>query len=538
MIFGDIPVLAAEGAILAHSLKAGAQVFRKGRRLSADDCAALCDSGFQTVMAARLEVGDMGEDEAARRIAVALAGPEVSASEAFTGRANLYSQAAGLVHIDTARIAALNAVDEAITLATLAPFERVEPRQMLATVKIIPFAASSVAVETATDMLLAGAPALSVSPFRPKRVALISTTLPDMKEALLVKNRLVLDTRLKALNSAVFWERRVAHRTDALADAINRARSKACDPILIFGASAITDRRDVVPAAIEAAGGRIVRFGMPVDPGNLLLLATLGSATVIGLPGCARSPKANGFDLVLQRVLADVPVSGPDIAAMGVGGLMMEIHSRPQPRDRIQTAPRAPRIAAVVLAAGLSSRMGHNKLLSEIGGETLLVHVLRGVLASSARPVIVVTGHERERVEGALAELPVTLVHNPRFAGGLSTSIVAGISNVPDDCDGAIILLGDMPAIETGLIDRQIAAFAPDEGRAICVATHHGRRGNPVLWSRQFFPEILALTGDIGAKALIAAHDEFVCEIDVDDDGPLLDIDTPDMLAAWRSRST
>ena len=104
------------------------------------------------------------------------------------------------------------------------------------------------------------------------------------------------------------------------------------DALIAFGASAITDRRDVIPAAIEAIGGRIERFGMPVDPGNLLLLAERHGMPIIGAPGCARSPKENGFDWVLQRVLAGVPIHDADIRAMGVGGLLMEIASRPQPR--------------------------------------------------------------------------------------------------------------------------------------------------------------------------------------------------------------
>ena len=134
----------------------------------------------------------------------------------------------------------------------------------------------------------------------------------------------------------------MAHDIAPLADAIAEAES-AADPILVFGASAITDRRDVIPAAIEQAGGRIAAFGMPVDPGNLLLSATLGGATVVGLPGCARSPKLNGFDFVLWRMRPGLPVGRTEIAAMGVGGLLTEIPTRPQPRD--EPAAEAPRAA-------------------------------------------------------------------------------------------------------------------------------------------------------------------------------------------------
>ena len=199
---------------------------------------------------------------------------------------------------------------------------------------------------------------------------------------------------------------------------------------IVFGASAIADRRDVIPAALEAIGGRIEHFGMPVDPGNLLLIGTATGHPVLGAPGCARSPKENGFDWVLMRLLAGLQVPREDITGMGVGGLLMEIVTRPQPRD--EPVHPASNIAALVLAAGRSSRMGGpNKLLAEIGGRPLVRIAVEEALASRARPVIVVTGHQRERVEAALAGLPVDFVHNSHFADGLGTSLRAGISVLP-----------------------------------------------------------------------------------------------------------
>ena len=170
--------------------------------------------------------------------------------------------------------------------------------------------------------------------------------------------------------------------------------------MVVFGASAIADRRDVIPAAVEAIGGRIEHFGMPVDPGNLMLIGTARGQPVIGAPGCARSPKENGFDWVLMRLLAGLPVSRADITGMGVGGLLMEIVTRPQPRDEPVKADGR-RIAAIILAAGRSTRMGGpNKLLAEIGGRPLVRIAVEEALASRAQPVIVVTGHQREQGRG------------------------------------------------------------------------------------------------------------------------------------------
>jgi molybdenum cofactor cytidylyltransferase len=534
MEFGTVPTAAAAGAILAHGVRAGEKRFRKGRHLSAADVAEIAAAGIETVTVARLGPDDVGEDEAAARLGARAAGEHVRLGAAFTGRVNLYALADGVVGIDAGAIAALNGVDEAITIATLPPFAKVAKGQMLATIKIIPFAAPRAAVE-ACERILA-APPVAVSAFRPHRAALISTSVAGTRPALLDRNRAAVGERLAASGSELLSERRVAHAVAPLAQAIAEAAAEGADPILVFGASAITDRRDVVPAAIEAAGGEVLHFGMPVDPGNLLLMARLGGRTVIGLPSCARSPKLNGFDFVLWRVLAGLPVSRTELAGMGVGGLLSEIPSRPQPRDERPTeAPRLPKIGAIVLAAGLASRMGSNKLLEEIDGKPLVRHAVEAAAGSAAAAVIVVTGRDSAAVRAAVSSPAVAFADNPDFAMGLSTSLKRGLSALPQDCDGAVVLLGDMPGVTAALIDRLIAAFDPGEGRAICIATRHGRRGNPVLWARRFFPEMLGIEGDVGARQLIGPNEDLVCEIEASDDAPLVDIDTPEALSAYRA---
>ena len=532
MRFGSFPLGETEGAILAHSLRAGGRLIKKGRVLTQADIAQLRADGVAEVTVARLETGDVPEDIAATRVAQALRGDGLLMGAAFTGRVNLYAEKAGLVVLDGERLHALNLIDESITVATLAPFAPVVPGEMVATVKVIPFAAPEIAVRKAVGA--AEKAPLAIAAFQPKTVALISTALPGQKSSLLDKNRSSLEARLVPLSGTLTFERRLAHDADEVANALRAADEAGAELLFVFGASAITDRRDVIPAGIERARGKVLHFGMPVDPGNLLLLGSLNGKPVIGLPSCARSPKVNGFDFVLQRLFAGLPVAREDIMRMGVGGLLQEIATRPQPRDAEHAPLRAPRIAAIVLAAGLSSRMGSNKLLAEWRGKPLLRWTVESALASEARPVIVVTGHESAKIEAALKGLDVKIVHNLRYAAGLSASLKAGIRAVPGNCDGAIVLLGDMPEIGASLIDRMVAAFSPADNRSICVAVHEQKRGNPVLWSRTLFSEIESLSGDVGAKDLIAAHEDVVC--DVEADGAVLrDIDTPDALAALRA---
>ncbi len=534
MKFGPVPTLQATGAILAHAITHGDRTFRKGHKLSAADVAALAGDGVDTLIVAQLEADDVPENEAAALLAEALGGDGVRVASALTGRSNLYATVPGVVLVKANAIDAINALDEAITVATLPAFDAVESRAMLATIKIIPYAVKSATLNAALSLAKALGPVVEVAPFRPMRIALISTSLPKTKPSLHEKNRTTLKARLAPARAILVSDHVVPHEASAVTRAITASMAAGTDAVLIYSASAIADRGDVVPAGLTAAGGEVLRFGMPVDPGNLLMLGRLSEVPVIGLPGCARSPKLNGFDWVLQRILANVPVRGEDIAGMGVGGLLKEIASRPQPRDATTATPKSqPRYAAIVLAAGRAQRMGAPKQLADIHGVPMVRHAVETVRSAEIETTIVVTGHVAERVGAALRGLPVTIIRNPDYADGLSTSLKAGLDALPPEIDAVLVALADMPLVSTDDINRLIESFDPAEGRSIIVPTHQGKRGNPVLWGAAYFAEMKTLTGDAGAKRLLADYAEAVAEVELGP-GILTDIDTPADLAALK----
>jgi molybdenum cofactor cytidylyltransferase len=533
MKFGPVSPREAEGAVAVHSLRQDGLVLKKGTLIGPVEVAALEAAGIPQVVVARLEPGDVSEDAAAAEIAAALAGGGVRIDKAFTGRANLFAEHAGVLVVNRGAIERLNRISEAITFATLDAFAPVVRGEMIATVKIIPFAVPRDARDAAVKLAGEDNPLVRVAPYTVRKVGVISTTLPGLAEKVIAKTLKITADRLAPAGAEFIAERRVPHEPGPLAEAISEMHAAGAELILVFGASAIADRRDVIPAAVEAAGGRVEHFGMPVDPGNLMLVGDLGGKPVLGAPGCARSPKENGFDWILTRLLAGLPVRREDITGMGVGGLLMEIVTRPQPRADPQPRRDVQRVAAIMLAAGQSTRMGAvNKLVAEIGGKPLVRRVVEAALASRARPVIVITGHERARVEAALAGLDVRFVHNPDFADGLSASLRRGIAAVPEEADGAVICLGDMPHVGAALIDGLIGAFDSERGALIVVPARDGKRGNPVLWSRRFFPELTKLEGDVGARHLIGRYGEAVTEYPVSDAGAFLDVDTPDVLQA------
>ncbi|MBT3551963.1 MAG: NTP transferase domain-containing protein [Rhodospirillaceae bacterium] len=542
MKFGPVPAGEAVGTILAHSTRLEGRIIKKGTVLSADDIAAITDAGIEQITVAALDAGDVTEDEAAAAITDALTGPGIHAGRAFTGRCNLIADAHGVLAFEREILDRLNLVSESVTVATAPAYEVVGEGQLVATIKIIPFAISAAVLDAVMAVAKSGSPMISVAPFRPRKTGLILTRLPGMKESILDNTVKTAAARIEAYGSSITRVIRCEHDQGQVASAIKEIADDGCEMVFIFGASAVVDRQDVLPAAVVEAGGRVDHFGMPVDPGNLLFIGSALDRPVVGMPGCARSPKLNGFDWVLWRLLAGIEVTARDIMLMGPGGLLKEISERGQLRanqNGAKAGAHEPRIGALILAAGSSRRMGaENKLLAGVGGQPMVSHIARAVAAADVAAVTVVTGHEAELVKAALDEtdLAANYVHNPDYGRGLSTSLRTGVAALADDLDGVVICLGDMPLVSTDDINKLIRAFDPVEGRAICVPVSGRKRGNPVLWAKSFLAEMAAISGDVGARHLLEQHAEQIFEVPVSGEGVLMDIDTPERLAELRTR--
>lgn len=329
MRFGPVSLSEAEGAILAHSVALPDGRLRKGCVLGPPDLARLQAAGQSRVVVARLGPGDLHEDAAALAIAGALV-PDPQAAgldlrPVGTGRVNLHARAAGVVEVLANRVEALNAVDPLVTLATVPRWQRVKAGEMVATVKIIAYGVAEASVAAACR---AGADALRLHAARLGSAVLVETHIDPAARQLGVE---AITRRLAALDAGLADHLHAPHREAELAAVLSGIRD--AELILILTASATSDPEDIAPAAVRRAGGSIERFGMPVDPGNLLFLGSLNGTPVVGLPGCVRSPALNGVDWVMERLICGVPVTGADIAAMGVGGLLKEIPTRGRLRE-------------------------------------------------------------------------------------------------------------------------------------------------------------------------------------------------------------
>jgi molybdenum cofactor cytidylyltransferase len=332
--FGAVPLEVASGHILAHKLldAQGRKLLGKGHRLTADDLLLLGQHGFHEVTVAILAPSDLHEDEAARRVGIALAGAHVSVKAPGVGRANLTAEQSGPLRLNVPALERLNNIDEGITIATLREHTLVRPGDLVALVKIIPFAVPEARVVDVEATAHEHAPILTVRPLQPRSVGLIISGPAHAREQLVDSFCEPVRQRVEMLGSSLDDVLCVDHSVPAIAGAIQAQRDAGRSLILLAGISAIIDREDIVPTALEASGGGVVHFGVPVDPGSLLMLGYLGEIPVIGAPGCIKSLKTNVIDWILPRLIAGERMTRADLVAMGHGGLLDDISERPMPR--------------------------------------------------------------------------------------------------------------------------------------------------------------------------------------------------------------
>ncbi len=493
MKFGTVAVREAAGSILAHSVMAGGTRYRKGVVLSADDLDRLQAAGVEKVTIARLGPGDVGEDEAVSRLADALvaASPGLSRQAAFAGRANIHAERPGLVELDEGAVERLNSINPEITLATLPHLARAAPRSLVATAKIIAFGVPSADLEAA-EQVASGIMALREVVRHD--ASLVITRTASQPARLLDKGRLSVATRLERLGIRLHDTFVVPHEPAELGRALAATDTSM---VLVLTGSATSDLLDVGPEGLRQAGGSVSRFGIPVDPGNLLFHGDLGGRPVIGLPGCARSPALNGADWVLERLACGLEISDREFARMGIGGLLKESPSRPQPRAAAGGPPARPRIAAVILAQPWPARDLDGLVAAAQASDADSVTVVHAPLATGPEPA------------GSLAGCDLIAAAGDRK----SDLLRAGIGGVPDRSNAVLLLRSGDPVPGPDLLNRMMAAFSPADGREICRAGP-GQMGPPILLGSRFFEALSALEGDRGAAEFLPEVQEFVVEVE------------------------
>ncbi len=530
MRFLELPVAETLQCYLAHSCRVGQRRVAKGTQIDAGLIEQLHVADIHTVTVAQLDASDVHEDAAAQELALALSGQHVTASTARTGRVNLHADAEGLFLFSRDTLLALNAVDERITCATLDENRWVTKGRMLATIKIIPYAVPREQLNKVLGIVAQASQPLSIHVAHSKTVALIQTRLPSLKETVLDKTFEVTRQRLQQRGSLLLLERRCKHNTQSLSTTIEDVMKQSPDCLIIAGASAISDRADVIPQSIELAGGSVQRFGIPIDPGNLLLLAEIKDTTVLGAPGCARSPKDNGLDRVLDRLVCELPVHNDWLNTLSIGGLLDEDVTRPALRREaspVRTGAAQLRIGALVLAAGharqVAGRTHSTSIRSPLDdwqGKPIVEQVLSQLehtdFEQAFERILVVTGQNDPDIADLSIKDTTILINNPDWEKGLGYSIAAGVRQLLD-CDAIMVFLGNTPPVSTSTLEQLRQHYLAHPETRMLVPNHRGKSGNPVLINNVFFDSLLALRGDSGARFIQRCYPDSVKYLEVDD---------------------
>jgi len=528
MQFEEISLSAATGWTLAHSIEVNGTRIPKNSLISADITDQLLTAGISTVLAYKLDANDLGENNAAQAVAAHISGPGVEMGQATRGRCNVYAAANGIFRADPA-IDALNSIGQSIGVATLPDYAPVSVGKLVATVKIIPYGVAKMQIETITAAPIV----LSIAPYRPFKAAILASGT-----AMSAKAVSVTQIRAESVGGAISTVETCPHTVSSVAAKLEELAHQDNDLLLLSGISAISDRRDILPSALVEAGGMIVHLGMPVDPGNLLMLGELKGKTVIGIPGCAKSPSLNGFDWALERFAAGLPLDGATIQMMGIGGLLKEPVDRPEPRAPGKAHTTAD-TAAILLAAGKSTRSGHtHKLLANLDDKPVIEQSVIALKEAGFQNIIVVTGAREVEIKAALAAQTVQFAHNSDYESGMATSIKVGVEALAETVVQCVICLGDMPFVRKETYRGLVSAANRISDADIFAPTFRGKRGNPVLWRQGQFEKLRRLSGDKGGRAIMREHETLVCDVAVEDPGILIDLDTPEALKQFGIKVT
>jgi len=523
MQFEELDPTNAIGWSLAHSLQFSGLRIPKGTVISSALAEKIKDAGTKIILAFQLCPEDIPENDAAEQIANHLAGFGIRAGKPVHGRCNLYAKDAG-VFVASETINTLNTISPDIGIATLPNMAPVSHNKLIATVKVIPYGIPQQAI---SDIKI-HPHALSVHSYKRFQASLLSSGSKMETKALSTTIN-----RINHIGGTLRDIKNCPHTVSAVAAAIKELDSSDTNLILLSGISAISDERDILPTALKAVGGKVIHLGMPVDPGNLLMLGEINSKIVIGLPGCAKSPSLNGFDWVLERFAAGLPLDAASIQNMGIGGLLKETIDRPEPR-----APAKKQnirdTAVILLAAGRSSRSGNtHKLLATLEGKPVIEQSVITLKKSGFSNIFVITGARNKEINAALSNHSVTIIHNADFASGMGSSLATGVRALPEDTNQCIICLADMPFVSPATYKAMISAANKISESEIFTPIFKGKRGNPVLWRKSQFEQLSKITGDKGGRTLIRAQEDLVSSVTVDDPGILIDLDTPEALAQF-----
>lgn len=533
---GEFKVSQALGLRLFNAIELGRQTLSKGHALNEGDLLTLKQAGIEKIFGAVMDDDDISDVTALGILAAKLCGENVAYTVAEDGLVQMVATIAGVVINNEERVAKFNRLSPNVILNVVEPYSSVQENEIIASLQMVTPIIEQALVDEMIFKLSGNVEMLKVAPFNYLNVGLIYThVFDDAAETKHFTN--VVKKLVKNFNGfeLVFTnEYHCEHYQDSIADAIEVAIKADNEVIFILSAQPTICEQDVVPAAFNSLVEEIINLRIPQVMASDLLIAELHNKKLINLPyaydvvdtaminryikQALFSERLNKFEFDHQPTM--ILAAGKTLVEDETSGLIKAYNK--------EKKAKIANIGAVVLAAGIGSRAGRNKLMIEMAdGEPMFMRAVKAAMASKASPVFVVTGYHDEEMQEYLDKVDVNVLYNPAYRSGVKTSINLGLKSIPSFCEGAVIIPADMPNIEASDIDTLIKAFKKSTDKQLLMFKNGQEKYNPILWSKDLYEKADIVPEGAELRPIFMEHADYTNYIEVKDINKFVDVNFP-----------
>lgn len=535
MFYFEFDVNHALGIRIAEEIRFEGKVLGKGHELTEEDIIQLKLSGITKVFGAEMGENDISNETALGIIAAKICGNNTAYSIGKNGVCKIVAVKDGVFVCADDRVAKFNRLSHNLILNTIEPYAIVKSGEVIAELELTLPVIEQKMVDEIIFSLSGNIELISVAVQEKKKTALIYAKLYN--DALETEHFTNIVTKLvKDFSELQFDfqnEYNTRHTIDDVGNAVQKAVDDGNDVIFILSGQKSVDAKDVIPSALNSYVDELVNLTIPQVGASDLIIAEKRRTKIIALPynyDKIDSKLTNHFIklAIVNERLHTYDFARPQNVLLSAGQALPDPEKETLfTADNKKLAKGEANIAVVVLAAGIGSRAGRNKLMLEVDEKPMFLKTVEAAVKSKASPVFVITGYNNTEVEEFLEDIDVNVIYNPSFRAGIKTSIALGIKSVPGFCDGALLLPADMPNITPEFINKMIKSFKKKEEKQVCMATWKGNKYNPIIWSKSLFGVADIVPENAHLRSVFMEHSDYTNLVEAPNDKLLLDVNFP-----------
>lgn len=532
----EFDINVAENLRLFNDIKLGGMVYPRGHALTKEDIIVFKMHGIRRIFGAFMEEGDISAAPALGIVAAKLCGEGTAYGVGEDGICRIVAVEDGIFINNEYRDGKFNRLHPHLFLNTVAPYSLIKEGEVIASLELTVPVISQNEIDEVIFKLSGNTELLSVSPLKPLKAGLVYARLQDnaaeTRHFTAVVKKLVRD--FAALQIDFSNEYNAGYTREQTADAVEDALRAENDVIFVLGALPTACLEDVIPSAMNKIVDEIVCRSIPQVNASDLIIARKRGKTVIALPYNYDSAETSLINRCIKLALFSEKPTAADFEHRQLpeqkAGVVLDAEQRSgfiasQGHGRRK---KKASIGAIVLAAGIGSRTGRNKLMVEVEeGVPLFMKAVNAAIGSDASPVFVITGYHDDEMQEYLENVDVNVIYNPAYRSGVRTSIELGLKSVPSFCDGAMIIPADMPNLTAEDLNKLIAVFDPKAEKQLCMFTAKGVKSNPVIWSSSLFDKADIVPENANVRPVFMEHADYTSTVELKGKNKLLDVNYP-----------